>query len=304
VRHLKDLRQLFTVGVYLTLLGLMLFVPSARHPLVLIAACAFGWFTMLVNHNVMHLGIFESAWANRAFRVVLSFCALFPVSSVIPSHNLVHHYFDDDGQPDWASPDKVRFGWNLLNILHFPNVVGPITFNGVNAWGKVRGRAEFRRQYTIESIVAFGGTAVLLAFDFWGTLFFIMVPQLFSARSFLRINLIQHDGADVSSEWNHSRNFVGPLMNFFWLNGGYHTIHHNRAALHWAELASAHQAECARRIHPSLVERSFTWYLVRTYLLQFGRPAAIDVAAAERQAPQASLAPRDILRAQAEAAAS
>jgi len=32
---------------------------------------------------------------------------------------------------DWASTDHVRFKWNALNLLHFPNVAGPRTFAGV-----------------------------------------------------------------------------------------------------------------------------------------------------------------------------
>lgn len=287
LRQTSDLRQIGTVAIYLALVGLMFLSPAARHPLTLIAACAFGWFTMLVNHNVMHLALFESKHANQLFRIALSFCALFPVSSTIPSHNLIHHVFNDDGNADWAAPEQVRFRWNLLNLLHFPNVVGPVTFNGVNRWCKVRGRAQFRRQYLIESVCAFGLTGLLLACDFWTTLFYVMVPQLFSARSFLRINLLQHDGADTSSEWNHSRNFVGKAMNWFWLNGGFHTIHHNRPTLHWSTLPQAHETTCAAKLHPTLVEKSFTWYLARTYLLRFSRPQPMPVAHAEHAGARA-----------------
>src|SRR6185436_20274753 len=105
-----------------------------------------------------------------------------------------HHHFDDDGQPDWAAPEQVGFRWNLLNLIHFPNVAGPNTFNGVSRWKLVGSRGDFGRQYLLENVVAFGLTAALLAYDFWGTLFFIVIPQLYGARCILRINLIQHDG--------------------------------------------------------------------------------------------------------------
>ena len=52
------------------------------------------------------------------------------------------------------------------------------------------------------------------------------------ARACMRVNLIQHDGADTASEWNHSRHFVGRAFNWIMCNNGYHTIHHNRAGLH------------------------------------------------------------------------
>ncbi|MGB1139364.1 MAG: TonB-dependent receptor, partial [Halioglobus sp.] len=64
-----------------------------------------------------------------------------------PAHNLVHHHFGDDGQPDWASSHVVRFRWNLLNLLHFPNVVGTRTFDGVKRWMRVTEYPGFRLQY-------------------------------------------------------------------------------------------------------------------------------------------------------------
>jgi fatty acid desaturase len=282
LRERADGRQLLIVGIYFALLAAMYFVPACRNLPCLALACLFSFFTMTVNHNILHLGIFRSRTLNRAFRMVLSFAALFPVSSVIPSHNLVHHQFGDGEQLDWADPSHVRFKWNLLNLIHFPNVVGPITFAGINRWARVEGRGDYRKQSRNESIFAFGLTAALMANDFWVTLFFILIPQLCGARWFLRINLIQHDGADTKSEWNHSRNFTGRLLNFFMVNAGYHTIHHNRAGLHWAALPKAHAAEVAARIDPSLVEPSMAGYLLRTYVFRLSRPAAHDVALAER----------------------
>ncbi|HSQ65746.1 MAG TPA: fatty acid desaturase [Polyangiaceae bacterium] len=303
VKHAQDVRQLATVGTYYALLASMYFVPACRNVFFLVAACAYSFLTAVVGHNVLHQGMFDSKRRNVLFRYVLSFGALFPISAVIPSHNLVHHHFDDDGQPDWAAPEHVRFEWNLLNLLHFPNVAGPLTFNGVQRWARIQGRGEFRRQYMKEQIFAFGLTGVLLAFDFWTALFFVVVPQLWGARSFLRINILQHDGADVESEWNHSRNFVGKLFNWFMMNNGYHTIHHNRAGMHWSELAAAHEREVVPRMDPSLDEKSMLAYLARTYLFRFSRPRGKDVAAAERAAAPVDIASREVRRAEAEAEA-
>jgi beta-carotene hydroxylase len=268
----EDWRQLFIVLVYLTLLASMVLFEPCRNVFFLIAACQFSFYVQTVTHNVLHGALFESKAANRAFRFVLSFCGLFPVSSVIPSHNLVHHHFDDDGQPDWASPSHARFKWNLLNLLHFPNIIGPITFAGINRWASVKGRADYRRQSMQESVFAFGLTGLLLAYDFWTVLFFVLVPQLWGARWFLRVNIIQHDGCDISSEYNHSRNFGGALINWFAVNAGYHTAHHNKPGLHWSELAKSHQQEVAPKMDPSLLEPSLLGYLARTYVFRISRP--------------------------------
>jgi fatty acid desaturase len=285
----------------------MYLVPWCRNPLFFCGACYFSFLNTVVIHNHLHQGAFKSRRLNMLFRAVLSFGALYPASANIPSHNLVHHHFDDDGQPDWAAPEHVGFRWNLLNLIHFPNVAGPNTFAGVQRWAALAGRAEFRRQYMLENAFAFGLTGALLLLDFWSALFFVVLPQLYGARCILRINLIQHDGCDVSTEWNHSRNFVGRAFNWIMCNNGYHTIHHNRAGLHWSVLDAAHTREVTPRIDPSLDEPSMIGYLLRTYFFHLFRPAAERPAssldAAPRELALPALAPREVRRAEAEAQA-
>lgn len=304
VKHPAEWRQIGIVAVYIGLLASMFLVPACRNVFFLAAACYFSFLNTVVIHNHLHQGIFKSRRLNMALRCVLSFGSLYPASANIPSHNLVHHHFDDDGQPDWAAPEHVRFRWNLLNLIHFPNVAGPNTFAGVQRWMALGHKADFARQYRIENAFAFGLTLALFAIDFWTTLFFIAIPQLYGARCILRINLIQHDRCDTTTEWNHSRNFVGRAFNWIMCNNGFHTIHHNRAGMHWSALAEAHAREVAPRIDPSLDEPSMVFYLARTYLLRFFRPAARDVGVAEAKAKDTApeLAPRHVRRAAAEAA--
>ncbi len=298
LKHPAERRQLGIVAAYWGLLFVPYFVPSCRHPLVFAAACCFSFLNCVVIHNHLHQGVFVSRRLNDAFRCVLSFGALYPASANVASHNLVHHHFDDDGQPDWAAPTIVSFRWNLLNLVHFPNVAGPQTFAGVQRWARTLAKPDFLRQYRREQVVAFGLTGLLLAFDFWGALFFVVMPQLWGARGILRINLIQHDGCDTTSEWNHSRNFVGRGFNWLMCNNGFHTIHHNKAGLHWSALAEAHEREARPRVHASLDEPSMLLYLLRTYLLCWARPVARDVALAERGGPS-GLASRAVRREQA-----
>ena len=302
LKNPAEWRQIAIIAAYFGVIGTAYFVPQARTIFTLALACWLAFLNAVVIHNSLHQGPFVSQRLNYAWRMLLSFGVLYPASANIPSHNLVHHHFDDDGQKDWADPSHVRFRWNLLNLIHFPNVAGPRTFAGVKLWARLAGRGEFRAQYTREIVFAFALTIAALVHDFWTGLFFIVLPQLYGARCILRINLIQHDGCDTTSEWNHSRNFVGRAFNWVMCNNGLHTIHHTRAGLHWSELWKWHDKECVPRIDPSLNERSMVWYLLRTYLVHPLRPAPRDVAAAERKMEKIAIAPREVRRAEVEAA--
>ncbi len=304
LKRSAELRQIGIVAVYWTLLGSMYFVPACRNAFFFVGACYFSFLNAVVLHNSLHQGPFRGPKWNAAFRMILSFGALYPASANVASHNLVHHHFEDDGQPDWAASEKVQFRWHLLNLLHFPNTAGPETFDGVTRWGKQLGKRGFRRQYTREMVFAFGLTALMMVSDFWTTLFFIVLPQLWGARGILRINLIQHDGCDISSDWNHSRNFVGRAFNWIMCNNGLHTIHHNRAGVHWSDLREWHDKEVVPRIDPRLNEPSMAWYLLRTFFLNFRRKNLEDPARYERTYDSdKSIAPRDARRAEAAQAA-
>jgi fatty acid desaturase len=267
LHHRADRRQVAIVSAYVGLLFAMMFVPACRNLACLALACWLSFLNSVVIHNQMHKGIFKSRALNRAFRCVLSFGSLYPASANVASHNLVHHHFDDDGQEDWAAPDISAFRIPLLNLIHFPNVAGPRTFAGVSRWARTTRQRDFRAQYYLEQVFAFGLTGALMLYDFWGTVFFVLVPQLWGARGILRINLIQHEGCDTTSEWNHSRNFVGKAFNWVMCNNGYHTIHHNRAGLHWSVLGDLHGREVTPRIDPALDERSMVVYLLRRFVL-------------------------------------
>ena len=279
--------------VYLGLLGCMYSFPSCRNVPFFVAACYFSFLNSVVIHNHMHQGIFRSKGLNKLWNCILSFGSLYPASTNTPAHNLVHHHFSDDGRPDWATPEIVYFRWNLLNLLHFPNVAGPNTFNGTKRWSALWGRGAFRRQLNLETAFAFGLTGLLAVFDLWTTLFFIVLPQLYGARGILRINLIQHDGCDIESTYNHSRNFVGRAFNWIMCNNGYHTIHHNRAGLHWSVLHEVHAKDVASKIEPALDQRSMVGYLFRTYVLNLARPTRITEPRAESAMPvgESALAP-------------
>jgi hypothetical protein len=84
-------------------------------------------------------------------------------------------------------------------------------------------------------------------------------------------------------------------------NNGYHTIHHNRAGLHWSVLAEQHERECVGRIDPRLDEPSMVLYLLRTFVFRVSPPAALGAAEAPAPSSNRELASRDVRKEQAEA---
>lgn len=266
LRRKEDLRPLGLVTAYWICLGLAYFNPQFRHPAILIAACVLSFLNAVVIHNEMHVPIFRSRPLRSVFRALLSFGNLYPASANIPSHNRVHHRFEDDGLPDWAEPNATNLSFPLLTLIHFPNVVGPRTFKGVSRFCRRLSSRRFTLQYRFELLFALGLTAILLAFDFWPALLFVVVPQLFGARWILRINLLQHEGTDKDSEFNHSRNFMGRVFNWFMMNNGFHAVHHKHPSLHWSELPAAH-ARLMQPVDPRLEEPSFFMYLARDHIV-------------------------------------
>lgn len=246
LRHPADRRSVALVALYLGCLGLLYAVPAARVWPLFLLACTLSFTNAVVIHNHTHLPMFRSPTLNRAWSCVLSFGALYPASANVPAHNLVHHQFSDEGGRDWAAPDAVDLGHPFLDLLHFPNVVGPDTFAGVQRWAAQAGRARFRRAYREELLVAFGLTGLLLALDPWSGLFFVVLPQLCGARNILRINLLQHAGRDTRGP-HHSRDYTGIVFNTLFLNNGYHTVHHDRPGVHWSELPALHAATTSSR---------------------------------------------------------
>ena len=81
------------------------------------------------------------------------------------------------------------------------------------------------------------------------------------------VNFLQHVETDAQSEWNHSRNFVSPMLNILLFNNGYHTVHHWKPGVHWSLTPKLH-ADVAVKIHPELLVHSWLKYVGYTYFVR------------------------------------
>lgn len=226
-----------------------------------------SWLCAVITHNTIHAPMFHSRGLNRVMQLVLTLSYGHPVSAFVPGHNLSHH-LHTQSRRDVMRTTKVRFRWNLLNLLLAPAVLARDITRADLAFAKAMRtqRPRWFRQWVVEWVVFAGVQVVLLVLDPVGFVLFQLLPHTVAAGGIVGINHLQHDGCDQTHPYNHSRNFVGPWINWWAFNNGYHTIHHMEPGLHWSKAPAAHAALVAPHIHPNLDAPSLPAYLWRAYV--------------------------------------
>jgi fatty acid desaturase len=270
LRYRADLRTLGFTATYFVLVAVQwLYTPRALWLAIplLAATCVFSFLGAVATHNTVHCPVFKKRWQNRVFQVVLTLTYGHPVSAFVPGHNLSHHKHTQSRR-DVMRTSKVRFRWNLLNGLLFMPTVGKDVFTADMRYfaAMYRQNKPWFRQMILEATVFLGSCAALLVLDWKKFLLYVLIPHQYAAWGIISMNLLQHDGCDADSEYNHSRNFVGKIVNWWTYNNGYHTIHHMEPGLHWSLLPEAHAARVTPHIHPNLDQASLLGYIWRTFV--------------------------------------
>ena len=233
-----------------------------------------SWLCAVVAHNTVHTPVFQRRWMNSAFQVWVSLSYGFPISDYIPGHNLSHHRFLQ-AREDVMRTSKVRFRWNLLNLLAFPFAVTPAILRSNARYQKLKASSAWRQQRWLEIGLVWGVKVGVLLLDWRKALCFVLLPQLVANLGIVGINFFWHDGCDADHPVNHSRNFTARLLNYLTLNNGYHGMHHEEPGLHWSLLPEAHARRIRPGLHPALEQRSLLAYAWRTFVYP-GRRETFD----------------------------
>jgi len=232
----------------------------------------YTWFLFMsvavsvMTHNHNHLPMWRSKVMNVLTDWWLTVFYGFPIFAWIPTHNKNHHRFNNR-EGDDSITYRVSEKNNFFTLISYPTISGYYQQKAIFTYLKEM-KANNKEKFWIsisQYAVLVLWIAAALIIDWEKALLFVIIPQQVSLFSVLIFNYVQHVHADEESEWNHSRNFTG-LLNFMLFNNGYHTIHHQKAGLHWNKAAKAHN-EIENNIDPILLERSFWWYIVRSYFL-------------------------------------
>ena len=232
----------------------------------------YTWFLFMsvavsvMTHNHNHLPMWRSKTMNILTDWWLTVFYGFPIFAWIPTHNKNHHRYNNR-EGDDSITYRVSEKNNFLTLISYPTISGYYQQKAIFGYLKEM-KANNKEKYWVcisQYAVLVLWIAGALLIDWQKALLFVIIPQQVSLFSVLIFNYVQHVHANEESEWNHSRNFTG-FLNFLLFNNGYHTIHHHKAGLHWYKVHEAHK-EIEHNINPILLERSFWWYIIRSYFL-------------------------------------
>ena len=282
LRYLADLRSLAYGGVCV-----LLFVLNWRHggfhPLLYPLLLFFSFSTAIMAHNHNHAGVFKKRWMNVVWTHFLSFFYGHPVTVWVPVHNRNHHGFVN-APGDWSVTYRATAKNNFFAVM---------SYNTLSSIAELKGAMRYfwslrKKQRTEFILVAFEYAlwgAIMLSFLIWDwkkSLFYLVIPGQITVFTIHVFNYMQHVDTDFESRWDHSRNFTSPIMNTILFNNGYHTMHHEKAGLHWSLLKKAH-GKIAKNIDKRLLQWDPLIYLIQTCFFGFGPTPIRDLASVRRR---------------------
>ncbi|KAI9147204.1 hypothetical protein HJFPF1_13238 [Paramyrothecium foliicola] len=273
LRHHEDVRQLVTTALFFAVFAyawLSFSSPLSGGVLsfvIWLSLYQLSFMGAVATHNAIHTPVFWDKRLNSLYQVCLSLQYGFPVSVFIPGHNLSHHKYPQQPK-DTMRTTKVHYRWHLLNgLLFFWHVVlsgnqdDKLYFAAQARMGR-----QIARQRRLEEWVVGGAAVVLLVWDVRRWVWFALIPQFYAKYCILSLNMLQHDGCDMSSKYNFTRNFTGRTLNYLAFNNGYHTVHHLYPGLHWSVLPEKHQELIAQHMAPGLDQPNILLYMWRTFI--------------------------------------
>ena len=275
-RRVEDYRTLLWATVLTPVLVVTHFLYPKLNWLLLPASCYFAIAAGVIAHNHMHRPTLRSKWANELFSCVLSVFYGYPIFAWLPTHNLNHHRLVN-------RRGDATITWRYTNA-HNAWVAGTYFFVSAyfqSAWIKdfildarhskpaVSLRIVWQYVLTFGTHAAALSGAVVLYGPRAGSRVWVCalgIPAFAALWTIMLFNYVQHVHTDPWSAHDHSRNFEGRLLNFMLFGNGYHTVHHEKASLHWADAAAAH-ARLRPLIDDRLCHRSMFAFFFRQYLL-------------------------------------
>ena len=215
-------------------------------PLFLAVALAYCWNLQCVSHNFIHNPFFSSAWLNRLFGVLESWCIGMP-HMLYHHYHLNHHAGDNDAKGpdgttrDWSSTyrygkgDQPETFWRYCLFSFWRVEVGPVIRVVLR-----HGRGHVT-QTVIETLALGAFWALMLAVN-WRYFVYFYLPSFYLGWVISYAEgYLEHHGGKPGNPFANSVSSYNRLYNLLWFNNGYHQEHHWDPKVHWTRIHELHQ---------------------------------------------------------------
>lgn len=252
--------------LFLLLIPFWIKIPADYISIWLIISSLFCFNVCIINHNHVHTEIFYHPILNQLFGILLTLAKGHTSAGVVLAHNYNHHVYNGN-ENDWIRPQLAGNGPGLFRLTKF-------IFNSMITMAKEKRKVDktilpkkVRQQLLLERNILLLFIFILMYIDITNFFIFITLPWVIGIVLLIGVNLLQHDQCFPTSKYNHSRNFIGRLGNWFFFNNGYHTAHHMDPSVHWSELPTMHNNKITQNIDKNLEKKSILLFLISHYLV-------------------------------------
>lgn len=269
--HARDVWSIIWVGLYFSLTWWVWVSNAGTLYEQALAVCLLAYFSFsgaCITHNSVHTRVFRSKHMEHAWHHLLSLTYGHPVCTFVPGHCISHHKYTQTPK-DAMRTSKLRYRWNLLNLLLYQPTVALDVFKMDVRYSLLMRHCRDQYFWTCvqEWLFLLLTQAALIALDPKKFVMFVYLPHLWAQVAIVTMNHLQHDGCDDEiNSINSARNFVGPVINFFTFNNGYHLVHHLKPKLHWSLLPAEHERLVAGKAHEALNQRCMATYMFCAYI--------------------------------------
>lgn len=291
MRYRADVRTLLYLAAAVALLAYQWTYRGLANWYLYPATLLLAYSAAVMSHNQNHLPMWgKKRLPNLLTNYVIGFFFGHPAISWVPTHNQNHHKYNNREGDTSISPRFFKHN-HLLAILIYPSATNMYQQSSITAYLKDARTTNPRLFWEgiSEYVVFFSLMIAAFVLNWKKALVLLVLPQQFGLFCIQCTNYLQHIEADPDSQWNHSRNFEGWLLNALLFNNGYHTVHHLKPGVHWSETPKLH-AEHREKIDADLLVPSMPWFIFEMFFLSplrgdFKRPTRKrrpDKAGAER----------------------
>ena len=184
-----------------------------------------------------------------------------PVSAYQPGHVESHHKHLEE-ELDIMRTTKMTYKNEALNLLlFFPTIIFDIQKNDFHYMMEQKKKGKFIFvQFLTEILILHLMLLSLFYINIRKAIVIYFIPTLLGKYMIVSLNILQHRGCDPTSKFNHSRDFTGKYLNYFFFQNGYHIEHHNSPGVHWSKLHKIHEKH-RDKISPHLIHDNICLYI-------------------------------------------